>query len=71
MSDIHQNRFYTTTNSSIYIYVVKLVKQDEDNIEAEVAYITKQGTPLGLEKVLLKRNNIKHWIEVPNVPFSF
>jgi hypothetical protein len=71
MGQIKQNRYYTTTNSSIYIYVVKLINEDETFINAEVAYITKQGTPLSLEKVTLNKNNISHWQEVSNVPFSF
>ena len=71
MSEIKQNRFYTTTNSSIYIYVVRIVSEDATSINAELAYISKQGTPISLEKTILNKNNIAHWVEVNNVPFSF
>jgi len=60
---------YTITNSSIYITVLSVVEQNQDNAKVLVAYISKQGTPIGMERLELDKKNLKHWIKVPHVPF--
>ena len=61
---------YTIINSSIYITVLSVINQDEDNAEIRVAYFSKQGTAIGMEKLSLNKSNLRHWIRVPYVPFS-
>lgn len=65
------NTYYTIPNSSIYILILRVLNQDENDAKIHVAYISKQGHAMGLETIEVKKENTKHWEVVTNVPFNF
>jgi len=65
------NTYYKAPNTSTHILVLRVLDQDENQANVELAYVTDNGHVLGMEKILLQKNNIKHWVQVPNLPFLF
>lgn len=67
----YSNTYYTIPNSSMYVLVLSVLRQDEYCAKLNVAYITKGGTPVGIESIEVKKENTKHWVKVDSVPFTF
>ena len=69
---LRSNTFYSIPNSSMMILILSVLQQDEDSAKLHVAYVSKQnGNAFGMERIEVKKENIKHWEETNNIPFTF
>ena len=60
---------YTHYKASVYVRVIKVQYECPEYIKAKVCFEYKNGLTFETRNVILKPENIKHWIRVPDKRF--
>jgi ribulose bisphosphate carboxylase small subunit len=57
----NKNSYYTIPNSSIYIFILDVLSQDEKEAKLNVFYLNKEGRIITFDYINVKKENTSHW----------